>query len=101
LELVQGSLAGLSGDKTNAKELTGRRHEHINGLDNVHSEVLEEELVSLLLREVGPDRTEIDENGESLQVGNVGKRGGGGGGQVICLGGACTGNSDIIVTHAG
>ncbi len=61
LELVQGSLAGLGGDEPDAEKLGGGDHEHVGDGGDVHGQVLQEELVALLLRQVRPDCTEVDE----------------------------------------
>jgi hypothetical protein len=100
LELVQGGLAGLGGNKADTQQLGGGDHEDISNSGNVHSQILQKKLVPILLGEARPDRTEVDEDGEALEVGDVVKRRGGGGGQAVCLGRATTGSSDISIGHA-
>jgi hypothetical protein len=100
LEFIQGGLARLGGDKANTQQLGGGDHEDISNGGNIHSQVLQEELVPVLLGEARPDSAEVDEDGESLEVGDVVKRSGGGGGQAVRLGCATTRSSDISIGHA-
>jgi hypothetical protein len=100
LEFVQGSLAGLGGDEANTQKLGGGDHEHISNSGNIHSQILQKELVPVLLSEARPDSTEVDEDGEPLKVGDVVERSGGGGGQAVRLGRAATGSSNISIGHA-
>jgi hypothetical protein len=58
--------------------LSRRHYENVRGRGNVYSEVLEEKLIPLLVGEARPDRVEINENSEALQIGNVMKQGWGG-----------------------
>ncbi len=81
LELVQGSLAGLGGDEPDAKKLGGRDHEHVGDSGDVHSQVLQEELVTLLLGQVGLNSTQVDKDSKALKIGDMVERGGGGGGR--------------------
>jgi hypothetical protein len=100
LELVQGSLARLGGDEADAEELGGGDHEHFGDGGDVHGQVLQEELVALLLRQVRLDRTEVDENGESLEIGDMVKRGGGGGRRAVRRRRAPAGSSNFSIRHA-
>jgi hypothetical protein len=100
LELVQGSLARLGGDEAEAEELGRGDHEHVRDGGDVHGQVLQEELVALLLGQVGLDCTEIDENGKSLKIGDMVERGGGGGRRAVRRRRAPAGSSNFSIRHA-
>jgi hypothetical protein len=101
LELVQGSLAGLGGNEPDTKKLGGGDHEHVSDGGNVHGQVLQEELVTLLLRQIGLDSTQVNEDGKTLKVGDMMERCGGGGGQAVCRRRAPAGRSNFSIGHAG
>jgi hypothetical protein len=101
LEPVQGSLARLSGDETDAEELGGRNHEDICNSSNVDSKVLKEKLVSLLLGDVGPNRPQVDEDGKALEIGHMMQGSGSSSRQAVRLGGAAAGSSYFCIGHAG
>jgi hypothetical protein len=100
LELVQGSLAGLGGDEPDTKELGRGDHEHVGDGGDVHGQVLQEELVSLLLRQVRLNCTEIDEHGKPLKVGDMVERSGGGGRRAVRRRRAPAGSSNFSIRHA-
>jgi hypothetical protein len=100
LELVQGSLAGLGGDKPDSKELRRGDHKHVRDGSDVHGEVLKEKLVTLLLGEIGPNSTQINKNGKALKIGDMVERGGGGGRQAVRRRRAPAGSSNFSIRHA-
>jgi hypothetical protein len=93
LEPVQGGLARLCGDETDAEKLGGRNHEDICNSSNVDSKVLEEKLVPHLLGDVGPNRPQVDEDGKALEIGHMMQGSGSSSRQADQLGGAATGSS--------
>jgi hypothetical protein len=100
LELVQGSLARLGGDEADAEELGGGDHEHVRDGGDVHGQVLQEELVALLLRQIGLNSAQSDKNSEALKIGDMMKRSGGGGGQAVRRRRAPAGRSNFSIGHA-
>jgi hypothetical protein len=62
---------------------------------------LEEKLIPLLLRLIGPDRLQVDENSEALKISNMMKGGGSGHRQAISPGRAAAGRSYFSIAHTG
>ncbi len=61
---------------------------------------MEEELVTLLLGQVGLNSTLINKNSEALKIGDMMKRSGGGGRQAFRRRRAPTGSSNFSIGHA-
>jgi hypothetical protein len=93
-------LAGLGGDEPDTKELRRGDHEHVRDGGDVHGQVLEEELVALLLRQIGLNSSQINKNGEALKIGDMMERGGGGGRQAVRRSRAPAGRSNFSIGHA-
>ncbi len=68
LEIIQGRLAWLGGYEADLQKLGGRHHEDISNSNDVHSEILEEKLIPLLLRLIGPDRLQVNENSKKMRT---------------------------------
>jgi hypothetical protein len=71
LELVQGGLAGLGGNKADTQQLGRGDHEDISNSSDVHGQILQQKLIPVLLGEARPDSTEVDEDSEALKIGDM------------------------------
>jgi hypothetical protein len=65
--------------EANAEKLDGGHNEHVNDINRVYTQVMEQEGVAVLLGEADPGSLEADEHPVPLQIGNMMERSGGGG----------------------
>jgi hypothetical protein len=65
--------------EANTEKLDGGHNEHVNDINRVYTQDMEQEGVAVLLGEACPGSMEVDEHPVPLQIGNMMERSGGGG----------------------